>query len=155
MFRDTIESNIWAGDFKKDRSGVIQAAIDANAHDFIMRSESGYQSMVGERGNLFSGGEKQRISIARALFKDAPILILDEATSALDSQSEQEVQKGLDRLMEGRTSLVIAHRLSTISRATRIIVMKNGEIVEQGSHAELIDKKGEFYKLYQMQFASQ
>ena len=114
LFSDSIERNIWSGDFSKSKDQVIPCAQAANAHDFIMQTPEGYQTKMGERGNLFSGGEKQRISIARALFKDAPILILDEATSALDSASEIEVQKGLDHLTEGRTSLVIAHRLSTI-----------------------------------------
>lgn len=153
LFRDTVENNIRAGDFSRDRSGVEPAARSANAHDFIMRSEGGYQAMVGERGNLFSGGEKQRISIARAIFKNAPILILDEATSALDSASEQEVQKGLDHLMEGRTSLVIAHRLSTVAQADRIIVLREGRIVEQGTQAQLLERKGDFFGLYQIQFA--
>ena len=153
LFRDTVENNIRAGDFSRDSSGVEPAARSANAHDFIMRSEGGYKAMVGERGNLFSGGEKQRISIARAIFKNAPILILDEATSALDSASEKEVQKGLDHLMEGRTSLVIAHRLSTVAQADRIIVLREGRIVEQGTQAQLLERKGDFFGLYQLQFA--
>jgi ATP-binding cassette, subfamily B, bacterial MsbA len=151
LFSDTIEKNIWAGDFSKPRQGIEVAARAANSSNFIARIKNAYQSKVGDRGNLLSGGEKQRISIARAIFKDAPILILDEATSALDSQSEQEVQKGLDTLMEGRTALVIAHRLSTVSRADRIFVMKNGQIVEQGQHQELISKKGEYAHLYELQ----
>ncbi|NJL24993.1 MAG: ABC transporter ATP-binding protein [Calothrix sp. SM1_5_4] len=117
LFSDTVERNIWSGDFSKSATGVEPAAKLANAHDFILRTENGYQTRVGERGARFSGGEKQRISIARAIFKNAPILILDEATSALDSESELEVQKGLDSLMRGRTALVIAHRLSTIRNA--------------------------------------
>lgn len=152
LFSDTIEKNIWAGDFSRDRAFIEQAAQDASAHDFIMRTPEGYQSRVGERGSLFSGGEKQRISIARALFKNAPILILDEATSALDSQSEADVQKALDRLMMGRTTLVIAHRLSTVMKADRIFVMRNGQIVESGHHTELLNSGGEYAKLYQMQF---
>jgi ATP-binding cassette, subfamily B, bacterial MsbA len=151
LFSDTIEKNIWAGDFTKPKQGVTRAAQAANSSDFISRIQNAFQSKVGDRGNLLSGGEKQRISIARAIFKDAPILILDEATSALDSQSELEVQKGLDSLMEGRTALVIAHRLSTVSRADRIFVLRNGQIVEQGQHQELISKNGEYAHLYELQ----
>jgi subfamily B ATP-binding cassette protein MsbA len=151
LFSDTIERNIWAGDFAKSPEGVIPAAQSANAHNFISRTPNGYQNRVGDRGNLLSGGEKQRISIARAIFKDAPVLILDEATSALDSQSEVEVQKGLDHLMEGRTALVIAHRLSTVARADKIIVMKAGEIVEIGTHQSLLEKMGEYQGLHQLQ----
>jgi ATP-binding cassette subfamily B protein/subfamily B ATP-binding cassette protein MsbA len=152
LFSDTIENNIWAGDFQKSKDGVVPAAKSANAHTFIEKMPKGYQSSVGDRGNLLSGGEKQRISIARALFKDSPILILDEATSALDSVSEIEVQKGLDHLMEGRTALVIAHRLSTVAKADRIVVLRAGEIVEMGSHAELLEKKSEYWKLYELQY---
>jgi len=151
LFSDSIEKNIWSGDFSKSADKVVDCARASNAHDFISRTPEGYQTRMGERGNLFSGGEKQRISIARALFKDAPILILDEATSALDSASEVEVQKGLDRLTEGRTSLVIAHRLSTVAKADRIVVMAEGRILEIGSHQELIDRKGEYFKLTQLQ----
>ncbi|PWU19162.1 MAG: ABC transporter ATP-binding protein, partial [Bdellovibrio sp.] len=110
-----------------------------------------YESRVGDKGNLFSGGEKQRLSIARAFFKDAPILILDEATSALDSANEIEVQKGIDHLMEGRTALVVAHRLSTVARAHRICVMKAGQIVECGRHEVLLQRRGEYFKLHQLQ----
>lgn len=151
LFGDTIERNIWAGDFSKSNSGIQTAAQRANADQFIKKTGRGYDSRVGEKGNLLSGGEKQRVSIARAFFKDAPILILDEATSALDSASEIEVQKGIDQLMEGRTALVVAHRLSTISRADRIYVMKSGQIVESGSHEELLRSKGEYFKLQQLQ----
>ena len=111
----------------------------------------GYHARVGDRGTRFSGGEKQRISIARAIFKNAPILILDEATSALDSESELEVQKGLDSLMQGRTALVIAHRLSTISKCDRILVMDKGEIVEEGNHNELMVQKGAYHRFFQLQ----
>lgn len=152
LFNDSIERNIQAGDFSKTLDGVTSVARSANAHDFIQRLPKEYQSLAGERGNLLSGGEKQRISIARAFFKDAPILILDEATSALDSGSEVEVQKGLDSLAQGRTSLVIAHRLSTIQNADRIYVMKSGEIIETGTHQELIARKtGSYLQFYQMQ----
>jgi subfamily B ATP-binding cassette protein MsbA len=152
LFSDSIENNIWAGDFSKPKEGVVPAAKSANAHNFIEKMPRSYQSPVGDRGNLLSGGEKQRISIARAVFKDSPILILDEATSALDSVSEIEVQKGLDHLMEGRTALVIAHRLSTVAKADRIIVLRAGEVVEMGSHSQLLDKKSEYWKLYELQY---
>jgi ATP-binding cassette subfamily B protein/subfamily B ATP-binding cassette protein MsbA len=151
LFSDTIEKNIWAGNFDKSAMGVIDAAKSANAHGFITRTPDGYQNRVGDRGNLLSGGEKQRISIARAIFKDAPILILDEATSALDSQSEVEVQKGLDQLMQGRTAFVIAHRLSTVAKASKIIVMKSGEIIETGTHQSLLEQMGEYHSLHQLQ----
>jgi ATP-binding cassette, subfamily B, bacterial MsbA len=151
LFSDSVQKNIWSGDFNKPPEGVEPAARLANAHDFILRNGDGYRALVGERGARFSGGEKQRISIARAIFKNAPILILDEATSALDSESELEVQKGLDSLMEGRTALVIAHRLSTISKCDRIIVMDKGRIVEEGSHNELMVQKGSYFKFFQLQ----
>lgn len=151
LFSDTIERNIWAGDFSKDKSQVEKMARLANAHDFIMRMPDGYQSRVGDRGNLLSGGEKQRISIARAMFKDAPILILDEATSALDTASEIEVQKGLDHLMEGRTALVIAHRLSTIQKADKIVVLKDGQIVEVGTHQDLLKNESEYFRFHSLQ----
>lgn len=153
LFGDSIERNIWAGDFSKPKEGIQQAAQRANAVQFIEKGDRGYESRVGEKGNLLSGGEKQRISIARAFFKDAPILILDEATSALDSASEIEVQKGLDQLMEGRTALVIAHRLATISRADRIHVMNAGKIVESGRHEELLKLRGEYFRLQQTQLS--
>lgn len=151
LFSDTIEKNIWAGNFDRSPDKVEEAARLANAHSFISKIKEGYQSRVGDRGSLLSGGEKQRISIARAIFKDAPILVLDEATSALDSESELEVQKGLDQLLSGRTALVIAHRLSTIAKADRILVLKQGQIVEQGSHKELLDRQGEYYRFFQLQ----
>ena len=154
LFSDSIQRNIWAGDFQKSKDRVELVAQSANAHNFILRMPNGYQSRVGDRGNLLSGGEKQRISIARAFFKDAPILILDEATSALDSESEIEVQRGLDHLMEGRTTFVIAHRLSTIAKANCIYVMRAGQIVESGPHAELMQKQGEYSKLHALQFLS-
>lgn len=151
LFSDTIEKNIWAGDFDRSPERVEEAARLANAHSFISAIKEGYQSRVGDRGSLLSGGEKQRLSIARAIFKDAPILVLDEATSALDSENELEVQKGLDQLLAGRTALVIAHRLSTIAKADRILVLKQGQIVEQGSHKELLDRQGEYYRFFQLQ----
>jgi ATP-binding cassette subfamily B protein/subfamily B ATP-binding cassette protein MsbA len=151
LFSDTVERNIWSGDFSKPALGVEPAARLANADQFIKADPQAYQASVGDRGSRFSGGEKQRISIARAIFKDAPILILDEATSALDSQSELEVQAGLDSLMKGRTALVIAHRLSTIAKCDRILVMEKGEIIEEGSHNELMTQKGAYHKFFQLQ----
>lgn len=151
LFSDTIERNIQAGDFDRTKDDVSKMAKLANAHDFIMKMPQGYQSRVGDRGNLLSGGEKQRISIARAMFKDAPLLILDEATSALDTASEIEVQKGIDHLMEGRTALVIAHRLSTIQKADKIVVLREGKIVEIGTHQDLISRQGEYYRFHSLQ----
>jgi subfamily B ATP-binding cassette protein MsbA len=148
LFSDTIERNIWSGDFSKPADQVVFAAKAANADEFISRMKLGYVSRVGDRGGLISGGEKQRVSIARAIFKDAPILILDEATSALDTKSEQEVQRGLDSLMKGRTTIVIAHRLSTVAKADLIVVMKEGAIVESGTHSELMAKHGEYSKMH-------
>lgn len=151
LFSDTIEKNIWAGDYGRNVKDVVSMAKLANAHDFIMKMPHGYQSRVGDRGNLLSGGEKQRISIARAMFKNAPLLILDEATSALDTASEIEVQKGLDHLMEGRTALVIAHRLSTIQKADKIVVLRQGEIVEVGTHQDLLANKSEYFRFHSLQ----
>lgn len=151
LFSDTIEKNIQAGNFNRNIEDTKKMAQLANAHSFIEKMPQAYQTRVGDRGNLLSGGEKQRISIARAMFKDAPILILDEATSALDTASEIEVQKGLDTLMKGRTAIVVAHRLSTIQRADKIIVLKDGEIQEMGTHSELLQKQGEYFKFYSLQ----
>jgi len=151
LFNDSVAENVRSGDFDKDPKGVKNALQAANAHEFVERSEDGYQTRMGERGALFSGGEKQRISIARAIFKDAPILILDEATSALDSISEQEVQAGIDQAIKGRTAIVIAHRFSTIKDVDRIYVFKNGEIVEQGQHIDLMSLNGYYSRLYQTQ----
>ncbi|MRR16108.1 MAG: lipid A export permease/ATP-binding protein MsbA [Deltaproteobacteria bacterium] len=152
LFNDTVKNNIAYGDIKRTDEDIFNAAKAANAHDFIMNLPQGYDSNIGELGTKLSGGEKQRISIARALLKDAPILILDEATSSLDTEAEIEVQGALDNLMKGRTTLVIAHRLSTIRNADRIIALVNGEIVEEGSHDTLMAKKGEYYRLYNLQF---
>lgn len=152
LFNDTVRNNIIYGDIEKTEADVIRAARAANAHHFIMNLPEGYDTVIGEQGTKLSGGERQRISIARALLKDAPILVLDEATSSLDTEAEIEVQEALENLMKGRTTLVIAHRLSTIRNADRIVVLVNGEIVEEGTHEALLDKKGEYFRLYQMQF---
>ena len=152
LFNDTVRNNIAYGDLTKSDEDIIHAAQAANAHAFITNLPQGYDAIIGEQGAKLSGGERQRVSIARALLKDAPILILDEATSALDSEAEIEVQSALENLMRGRTTLVIAHRLSTIRNASRIVVLVNGKIVEEGSHEDLLARKGEYYKLYQMQF---
>ncbi|TYT73722.1 ABC transporter ATP-binding protein [Desulfobotulus mexicanus] len=155
LFNDSIRANIIYGrPFATDEE-IEQAAKAAYAHDFILRMPNGYDTHIGELGNRLSGGEKQRICIARALIKDAPILILDEATSALDTEAEQVVQKALDNLMQGRTTFVIAHRLSTIVRADAIAVLVNGEVVEMGRHDELLARKGAYARLYRMQFSDQ
>jgi subfamily B ATP-binding cassette protein MsbA len=152
LFNDTVRNNIAYGDIERSEEDIINAAKAANAHHFIIKTPKGYDTNIGELGTKLSGGEKQRISIARALLKNAPILILDEATSSLDTEAEIEVQEALDNLMKGRTTLVIAHRLSTIRNADRIIVLVNGEIVEEGNHEALIKKKGEYFRLYNLQF---
>jgi len=141
LFNDSVKNNIAYGNIKRSEDEIINAAKAANAHHFIMRLPQGYESNIGELGTKLSGGEKQRISIARALLKNAPILILDEATSSLDTEAEIEVQEALDNLMRGRTTLVIAHRLSTIRNADRIIVLAHGEIVEEGTHETLLKKE--------------
>jgi len=152
LFNDTVRNNIAYGSFDKSEEDVINAAKAANAHHFIMKMPKGYDTNIGELGGKISGGEKQRLAIARAILKDAPILILDEATSSLDTEAEMEVQEALDNLMKGRTTLVIAHRLSTIRNADRIIALVNGEIVEEGDHETLLKKKGEYFRLYNLQF---
>ncbi len=151
LFNDTIERNIQSGNFDKETFDVRTAASLANANIFIDKTPEKFQTLAGDRGTRLSGGEKQRISIARAIYKDAPILILDEATSALDSVSEQEVQEGLDQLMKGRTVFVIAHRLSTIANADRICVLKDGQIVEEGTHSSLMDDRGLYFQFHQIQ----
>jgi subfamily B ATP-binding cassette protein MsbA len=152
LFNDTVRNNIAYGNIENTEEKIIEAAKAANAHDFITNLPNGYDTVIGEQGAKLSGGERQRISIARALLKDAPILILDEATSSLDTEAEIEVQDALEKLMQGRTTLIIAHRLSTIRNAHRIIVLANGEIVEEGTHEALMGKKGEYFKYYTMQF---
>jgi subfamily B ATP-binding cassette protein MsbA len=152
LFNDTVKDNIAYGDTGKQFEDIVRAAQSAYAEDFIRALPLGYDTVIGESGVKLSGGQRQRIAIARALLKNAPILILDEATSSLDTQSEREVQNALDTLMKGRTSFVIAHRLSTVMNADRIIVLKDGRIVEQGRHEELIARGGEYKNLYEQQF---
>ncbi|MCW8963529.1 MAG: lipid A export permease/ATP-binding protein MsbA [Gammaproteobacteria bacterium] len=155
LFNDTIEHNIAYGRLDSaDKQSVIDAAKRAHAWEFIEKLPEGLDTLVGEDGVLLSGGQRQRLAIARALLKNAPVLILDEATSALDTESEKYIQAGLEALMENRTTLVIAHRLSTIEKADVIFVMNEGQVVEQGRHAELLEQNGIYAALYQMQFNS-
>ena len=151
LFNDTIYNNIAFGVDNTTQEEVEQAAKIANAHEFIAEFPKGYETNIGDGGGKLSGGQKQRISIARAILKNPPLLILDEATSALDTESEKLVQSALTNLMKNRTSLVIAHRLSTIQNADKIVVVNEGEIVESGTHAELIERKGVYHKLHQLQ----
>ncbi|MBV1774759.1 lipid A export permease/ATP-binding protein MsbA [Burkholderiaceae bacterium DAT-1] len=154
LFNDTIAANIAYGDPAPDLDKVITAGKAAFAHEFIERMPDGYHTLIGENGTRLSGGQRQRLAIARAIYKDAPLLILDEATSALDTESERQVQAALDILMKGRTTLVIAHRLSTIEQADRIVVMQSGEIIESGNHASLLQTGGAYADLYNLQFRS-
>ncbi|MEF8725102.1 lipid A export permease/ATP-binding protein MsbA [Candidatus Accumulibacter phosphatis] len=154
LFNDSIASNIAYGDLSEaPREAIEKAAEAAFAREFIDRLPDGFETLVGENGVMLSGGQRQRLAIARALLKDAPILILDEATSALDTESERHIQSALDQVMAGRTTLVIAHRLSTIEKADLILVMDQGRIVERGSHAELLANDGHYARLYAMQFS--
>ncbi len=153
LFNESVRDNIRYGRMDATDQQIMEAAQAAYAHEFILGFPRGYDTVIGELGSRLSGGEKQRICIARALIKDAPVLILDEATSALDSQSEQVVQKALENLMKGRTSFVIAHRLSTIDYASRVILLKNGAIAEQGTRQELMALKGAYFKLVSLQAA--
>ena len=153
LFNDTVRNNIAYGDINKSDGEITAAAKAANGYDFIMKMDQGFDTSIGEQGARLSGGERQRLCIARALLKNSPILILDEATSSLDSEAELEVQKALENLMAGRTTLVIAHRLSTIQNADRIVVISDGRILEEGRHDELMECDGEYCRLYDMQFA--
>lgn len=151
LFNDSIANNIALGQPAASREQIIEAARIANAHEFIMKKEGGYDSNIGDRGTKLSGGEKQRLTIARALLKNPPILILDEATSSLDTESERLVQDAINNMMQNRTSIVIAHRLSTIRHANEIIVLQKGNIVERGTHDELLAQNGFYRKLVEMQ----
>jgi ATP-binding cassette, subfamily B, bacterial MsbA len=151
LFNDTIFNNIAFGMTGVSREAVEQAAKIAHAHDFILETEHGYDTNAGDRGVKLSGGQRQRLTIARAVLANPPILILDEATSALDSESERLVQDALDVLMKNRTTIVIAHRLSTVQHADEIVVMKDGSIIEQGTHEELMQRAGEYGKLVELQ----
>jgi subfamily B ATP-binding cassette protein MsbA len=152
LFNDTIRNNIAYGNAAADEAGIVAAARAAFADEFIREFPAAYETTIGELGTRLSGGQRQRICIARALLKNAPILILDEATSSLDSESETLVQKALENLMQNRTTFIIAHRLSTISHAHRIVVIADGRIVEQGTHEGLLAQRGEYFKLYTMQY---
>jgi len=152
LFNDTVRNNIAYGQPDTKHALVEEAARNALAHDFIMRMPQGYETVIGEKGFRLSGGERQRLAIARAILKNAPILILDEATSALDAESESLVQAALANLMQGRTVLVIAHRLGTIRRANRIAVLEGGRITAIGTHDELLTESPTYQRLYQLQF---
>lgn len=152
LFQDTVARNIAYGEAEPDMAAVRRAAERANAHGFIQEMPLGYDTLVGERGGRLSGGQRQRLAIARAIYRDAPILILDEATSALDNESEHLVQEAIQELMKGRTCIVIAHRLSTIQHADRILVLQEGEVVEEGTHETLLAQSGVYRRLYDLQF---
>ncbi|NNM32561.1 MAG: ABC transporter ATP-binding protein [Gemmatimonadetes bacterium] len=152
LFHDTVRANLRYG--KPDATGeeLVEAARAANALEFIERLPQGFDTLIGERGTQLSGGQRQRLAIARAILRDPPILIFDEATSALDTESEQQIQQAVERLVRGRTTFVIAHRLSTVTRADRILVLEDGRLVESGSHAQLMDLEGSYRRLYELQF---
>ena len=152
LFNDTVRANISYGVESIQDDIIREAAVAANAHHFIKKLPNGYDTIIGERGVSLSGGQRQRIAIARAIVKNPPILILDEATSSLDTESEKNVQEAIEKLMRNRTVIVIAHRLSTVHNADKIIVLDKGEIVDQGSHDELINRDGIYKQLHNMQF---
>jgi ABC-type multidrug transport system fused ATPase/permease subunit len=154
LFNDSIRRNIKLGRPGATNDELIAAARHAYSYDFIMEKPNGFDTFIGEKGVALSGGQRQRLAIARAVLKNAPILVLDEATSALDTESERAVQAALDELMKGRTTICIAHRLSTILHADEIVVLDQGRIVETGTHAELVRRGGIYQKLYELQFAS-
>jgi subfamily B ATP-binding cassette protein MsbA len=153
LFDDTVANNIAYGDMKDmfTEEDIISAATAAHAMEFIQNMPEGLNTQIGENGVRLSGGQRQRLAIARAILKNAPVLILDEATSALDTQSEKHVQEALENLKRGRTTIIIAHRLSTIKNADRIVVMDKGSIIETGTHESLIEKNGIYNKLQQLQ----
>ena len=152
LFHDTIANNIRYGRLDATQEEIETAAKQAFAHDFILAQPNGYETVIGDKGSLLSGGQQQRLSIARALLKNAPILLLDEAMSALDSESEKQVQKAIDTLTEGRTVVAIAHRLSTILHADQIVVMEHGRVLDVGRHSELFDRSPVYRRLYDLQF---
>ena len=151
LFHGTAKENISYGDPEKDREAVEAAAKAAEAHEFLSALPQGYETVVGERGQKLSGGQRQRLAIARAVLKDPPVLILDEATSAVDNETEAAIQKSLDKLVVGRTTVMVAHRLSTIVKAHRIFVLEDGKIVEEGTHAELSARPGPYADLWRVQ----